>query len=136
MELNLGAIALSKGLCSERVCFVYDDPAKAKAAWERVARTSRYVSANRILHPDEPGRQVVIVAGEAGERETIAGARRLLEGLGGGTEIEPPRLVLEATAAKRFQRADGERHVARTPHGAAFHAPTGINLGPARRPQG
>lgn len=143
---SVGRHALEAGLCTAVACFEYDSPAIAKRAWERAAeRTKREdargVSINRIMDPARPAVQFVIAAGEDADRVAlVAAVLASVAELRGGVvrRVNPPDLVLEATAAKRAQllaRAKDTRIVVR--HGGGTIIDTdGQERGPVRRPQG
>lgn len=137
--MTLGREALKAGLCTAVACFEYDAAATAKRAWERAAKRTRRadargVSINRIMDPARSDVQFVIVAGEDADRVALVAA----ELAAGGRRVDPPRQVLEATAAKRAQllaRDEDTRLVVRHGSGTVINT-DGQELGPLRRPQG
>jgi hypothetical protein len=120
------------------ICYRYPTPRAAKLAWERVAKRVRNISVNRLAESpgdsEFKGPQIVIVMGD--DLASVERAGRLMQQ--GGEQIEPHPDWVSITYNNRLSNAileGGKRTIIRTPLGKRV-TPEGIDLGPARRPQG
>lgn len=117
--------------------FEFATALQAKHAWERCAKRCRDISINRwamdFNDPQGSGRAVTVLA-EEDIRSEFEKACALLRA---GTRIPTPDPELNAMRNKRIRNflRGGEREVTRAPTGMIVHV-SGIDLGPARRPQG